>query len=130
MGSMERRRHPRVPFSAPAFLEKDSRITYGEVRDISLHGLYLSVRGDHEPDEEALVSIYFLSGSSTLTITVPGRIVRSGSDGIGFASPHLDPLQLLSYESVLSFGYDPPQLMEEFLSHADTLAPGKEGVVT
>ena len=130
MGQYERRRHPRVPFSAPAFLEKDSRVTYCEVRDISHHGLYLSVRGDHEPNKDALVSIYFLSGTSTLTITIPGRIVRTGTDGIGFASPHLDPLQLLSYESVFSFGYDPPQLMQEFLSHADTLVPGKEGIVT
>lgn len=130
MGQSERRRHPRVPFSAPAFLERDSRITYGEVKDISLHGLYLSVRGDHEPGMEALVSIYFLNGTSTLTITVPGRIVRTSGDGIGFASPHLDPLQLLSYESIFSFGYDPPHLMEEFLSHADILAPGKEGIVT
>ncbi|QSV47033.1 PilZ domain-containing protein [Geobacter benzoatilyticus] len=130
MGQFERRHFPRVPFSAPAFLQKDSIITFGEVRDISLHGLYLSVRGDHKPDEDALVSIYFLNGTSTLTITMPGRIVRTGTDGIGFASPHLDPLQLLSYESVLSFGYESPQLMEEFLSHAGTLAPGKEGIVT
>lgn len=130
MGQLERRRHPRVPFSAPAFLEKDSRVTYGEVKDISLHGLYLSVRGDHEPDEEALVSIYFLSGSATLTITVPGRIARTSEDGIGFTSPHLDPLQLLSYESIFSFGHDSPHLMEEFLSHADHLASGKEGIVT
>lgn len=118
MGGRERRQHPRVPFRAPAFLHRESEMVYGEVRDISRNGMYLSVRGDHAPDENAHVSVYLLSGSITLSVTVPGRIVRRGSDGIGFMSTHIDPLAILSYKSILSFsGYDPPQAMEEFLSH-------------
>lgn len=117
MGSIDRRQHERVPFRAPAFLHQGKKVIFGEIRDISRNGLYLSVRGDHEPNRETDVTIYILKGTLTLSITVPGRIVRRGSDGIGFSSPYIDPLALLSSKSLLSYSdHDPALAMEEFIS--------------
>jgi len=115
---VERRRYPRIAFEAPAFLHKEANLMFGAVKDVSLNGMYLSVRGEHVRDEEAVVSIYLLKGPATLSVTLPGRIVRQGADGIGFNSPHIDPYTLLNFESILSHNsQDSPQLMAEFFSY-------------
>lgn len=112
---MERREHQRLAFTAPAFLEKDARVFFGQVRDISLHGMFLAVHGAHRREEDATISVYFISGPITLSVTVPGRVVRTGSDGIGFSSPHLDPSLLLTCESLLQHeGESPEQFMADF----------------
>ncbi|RNC71733.1 MAG: PilZ domain-containing protein [Desulfuromonadales bacterium] len=125
MESSDRRKHPRVPFKAPAFLEHNAKVVYGEVRDISLHGMYMNVRGEYTAEEEADISLYFLRGPVTLSVTVPGRIARIGEDGIGFKSSHIDPLMLLSLESLLTFdSQDSPGILEDFIATVSSHSAG------
>lgn len=98
---MERRKYQRLAFSAPVFLEKDARVFFGQVKDVSREGAFLAVHGEHRTAESAAISIYFISGSITLSVTVPGRVVRTAADGVGFNSPHLDPSLLLTCEALL-----------------------------
>ncbi|BDV44595.1 hypothetical protein GURASL_35180 [Geotalea uraniireducens] len=121
---MERRKHQRLTFSAPAFLEKDTRVFFGQVKDISQQGMFLAVHGDHRSEEDAAVSIYFISGPITLSVTVPGRVVRSGSDGVGFSSPHLDPYLLMTCESLMKHeGEAPERFMADFYEFISTPPP-------
>lgn len=118
----EQRHHDRLPFNAPMFLCKRGQRHFGEVENISQNGMFVSVSGKHLPGEYAEVSIYLLRGFAALSLTIPGRIVRQGNDGIGFQSDHIDPSSLLCYASLLNLHRkDTPQLMEEVLDYGTSL---------
>lgn len=119
---LERRNYDRIPFNTPAFLNTRGKRFVGEVENISQKGMYVSVSGELDPDEYAEVSISLLRGSAALTLTIPGRIVRQGNDGIGFKSQYIDPSDILCYASLLDLPRkDSPQLMEDVFSYATNL---------
>lgn len=88
----------------------------------------MAVDGKYAPGEQAEISIYLLKGFTTLSVIIPGRIVRQGEDGIGFASNYVDPFALLCYESLLMLDrHNPSQFMQDFLDY-DTNAPCGQNV--
>ncbi len=86
--------------------------------------MYMAVDGKFALGEQAEISIHLLEGLATISVTIPGRIVRQGEDGIGIASDYIDPFALLSYESLLMLNrHNPSQFMQDFLDY-DTNNPG------
>lgn len=119
---LEHRNYDRIPFNAPVFLNKNGKRLFGEIENISQTGMYVSVTGNHAPGEYAEVSILLLRGFATLTLTLPGRIVRQGHGGIGFKSEYVDPSNLLCYASLLNlYRKDSPKLMEDVLGYSSNL---------
>lgn len=124
---MEKRTHIRIDFNVSAFLLKEGKRIFGEVKNVCHNGIYMAVDGKHVPGEYAEISVYLLSGVSTVSVTIPGHIVRQGEDGIGFASACIDPFALLCYEALLELNrLSPPLLMEEFLDY-DANKPDGQG---
>lgn len=118
----EQRHHDRIPFNAPIILRNRGQRHFGEVENISQNGMFVSVSGKHIPGEYAEISIYLLRGFAALSLTIPGRIVRQGKDGIGFKSDHIDPSNILCYASLLNLHCkDTPQLMEDVLDYVTSL---------
>lgn len=118
----EQRDYNRIPFNAPVFLNTRGKRLFGEVENISQTGMYVSVSGKHALGEYAEVSILLLRSFATLTLNIPGRIVRQGNDGIGFKSQYIDPFDILCYASLLDLPRkDSPQLMEDVFSYATNL---------
>lgn len=115
----EQRNHDRIPFNAPVFLHNRGQRHFGEVENISRNGMFVSVGGKHVSGEYAEISIYLLRDFATVSLTIPGQIVRQGSDGVGFQSNHIDPFHLLSYASLLELHRtDSPQLIEDILDYS------------
>jgi PilZ domain-containing protein len=115
---MERRRYRRINFRAPVFIESGNEITFGEVDNISNKGAFIRVSGSYAPDDPIVASIYFLEHGATLSVSIPGTIVRTTDAGVGFHSPHLDIYSLLHLENLLALnGGDHQQLAREFCAY-------------
>lgn len=115
---MEKRDNLRIDFNAPAFLLKKGKRIFGEVENISKNGIYMAVDGKHLQGERAEILVYLLRGFSTISVTIPGCIVRQGEDGIGFASAYIDPSALLSYEALLHHEWhNSKSLMQDLLDY-------------
>ena len=118
VGGAERRRYRRIEFQAPAFIEYNNRTTFGEIRNVSNMGAFLKTDGKFAVNDPVQLSIYFLEGSATLSVTIPGTVARLVDGGVGLFSPHLDLYKLLHLEHLLAFHKGNPQrLTDEFYEY-------------
>ena len=114
-GRMDRRQSSRIPFKAPAFVMQDNKPVVSQTQDISDHGVFINTRCTYNEGEKTFVSIYFLEGKITLSMTVPCTVARSTDSGIGCTSPQLDPETLLFISNLLhSQKGDSPKFMQSF----------------
>ena len=117
-GGAERRKYRRIDFEAPAFIEHNNRTTFGEVKNVSNLGAFLKTDGKFAVNDPVQISIYFLEGSATLSVTIPGTVARLADGGVGLSSPHLDVYKLLHLEHLLAFHKGNPQrLTDEFYEY-------------
>ena len=117
-GGAERRKYRRIEFLAPAFIEHDNRTTFGEIKNVSNQGAFLKTDGKFAVNDQIQLSIYFLEGSATLSVTIPGTVARLADGGVGLSSPHLDVYKLLHLEHLLAFHKGNPQrLTDEFYEY-------------
>ena len=100
---MERRKFRRIEFRTPAFIEHDQKVTFGEVENVSNSGAFIRTQGEFTPCDRILASFYFLEGGATISVTVPGTIVRTAEGGVGVHSPHIDIYTLMHLEHLLLF---------------------------
>ncbi len=117
-GGAERRKYRRIEFQAPAFIEHNNRTTFGAIRNVSNLGAFLETDGRFAVNDSVQLSIYFLEGSATLSVTIPGTVARLTDGGVGLFSPHLDVYKLLHLEHLLAFHKGNPQrLTDEFYEY-------------
>jgi PilZ domain-containing protein len=115
---MDKRRYPRIPFQAPAFVISDGKPVMSQVRNISNNGLFVNTRACYEKDESALVAIYFLQKNITLSVTLPCTVARRDDEGIGFVSQAMDPETLLFISNLLHVKHGKStELMASFYSY-------------
>jgi hypothetical protein len=123
-GGMERRSYRRINFKAPVFIECGSGTTFGEIDNISNKGAFIKVSGRYAPDESIVASIYFLEGGATLSVSIPGTIVRTTDAGVGFHSPQLDIYSLLHLKNLLALNSGDHQLLtSEFYAYVTGKEP-------
>ena len=90
MQPIERRREPRVPFSADAEIldEQDDSRTPSRVRDLSLGGCYVEMNDPFPPGKNVLIEIYteteFLETHATVAFLEPHQ-------GMGLAFSVMQP---------------------------------------
>jgi len=117
---MERRRSPRIPFKAPAFILQKGKSFSSETQDISKHGIFINTPGLHGKGEKARVAIYLQNKNTTLSVTLPCVITRVSDSGIGCTSPHLEPETLLFISNLIhSQTVAPPEFMHAFYHYLD-----------
>jgi len=113
---MNEREFTRVRIQIPVDVEAGGKKIFGEVRDISLDGLWLPTTVPVSERTPCRVTIH-LDGA--ITIRADGVVVRSEPDGI--AIHLLELLELESYEHlrnlILYNAVDPAQAEQEFDSH-------------
>jgi hypothetical protein len=115
---MERRKFRRIEFRAPAFIEHDQKVTFGEVENVSNSGAFIRTHGAFSAKDRVLASFYFLEGGTTISVTVPGTIVRTAEGGVGVHSPHIDIYTLMHLEHLLLFNKgDDQRLSVEFCEY-------------
>ncbi len=100
---IEQRKARRIASHLPAAIEHNNSVYFGQLCNLSNCGAYLKTRITYYLHEYVDLSIYLQDGRTTLSLTVPGKVVRADRDGIGIHSPHLDVSMLIRLESHLAF---------------------------
>ena len=105
----ENRQFRRINLNLPAFIVDNDKTTFGEVYNISNEGVFIdtSVLGKNRANfilHDLVYTIFFFLGkSSTISMIVPGRIIRIAGNGVAVHSQHLDTDFSLYIESMMSF---------------------------
>lgn len=114
------RRFSRVPFRIEAEVQSDHGIFYGDVRNLSLKGAFITVPESHPLGEKVDIKIFLAHDDPVVMIEVLGEVVRADPEGIAvrFTRVDLDSFTHLRNVVALNSG-DDDAVMDELLHYGD-----------
>ncbi|GAB4303867.1 MAG: hypothetical protein Fur0034_20300 [Desulfuromonadia bacterium] len=112
-----RRAFRRLDFHAPAFLLDGTRTVFGEVVNLSNHGMYLRTMAIFTQKSPVEVTVYLNGDAATASITIPATVIRTDAKGAGIYSPSISVVSFLELQTLLTsiHGSD-DNLFSEFYS--------------
>lgn len=114
----ERRNFTRVDFKVSALLQAEGVALKGEVKDVSMHGLYLETDQLLPIGTPIEVTIYLSASIDPVVINVSGTVARHMPGGIGCAFDKMDLDSFAHLRSVISYqGGDESKVMAEFAEY-------------
>lgn len=100
---IEQRTSRRIDSHLPATIVHNNAVYFAQLCNLSNCGAYLKTHIKYYLDQQVDLSIFLRDGKTTLSLTVPSRVVRADANGIGIYSQHLDVSMLIRLEGHLSF---------------------------
>ncbi len=111
----ERRKFRRLDFHVNASIKHEHWTFSGELLNISNMGAYMATKGRYEVNDLIELTVSFEHEATKLTLTVPCRVARVDSRGVGLLSLRIDANDLLRLRLMFDlYKNNPQQLMEEF----------------
>jgi hypothetical protein len=112
----ERRNFSRVDFKVSALLQTDGTAIKGEVKDLSLHGLYLETSEVIPVGTTVEITIYLSATPEPVVINVSGSVARIVPGGLGCRFDKMDVDSFAHLRSIISYqsGSDDSKIMTEF----------------
>ena len=116
---MQDKRHfSRVDFKVSALLQSDGVALKGEVKDVSLRGMYLVTEEVLPVGSPVEITIYLSSTDPPIVINVAGVVARLVPGGIGCAFDKMDVESFTHLRSIISYqGGDESKAMAEFAEY-------------
>jgi hypothetical protein len=114
------RHFSRVPFRIEAQVQSDHGTFYGEVKNLSLKGMYVAVPESHPVGEAVDIKIYLAHDNPVVMIEVQGEVVRTDSEGIAVRFTKVDLESFTHLRNVVSLNTgDADAVMDELLHYCD-----------
>ncbi|HJV35538.1 PilZ domain-containing protein [Geomonas sp.] len=114
----ERRNFSRVEFRVSALLQSDGVALKGEVKDLSLHGLYLESKEILPPGTPVEITIYLSGAAEPIVINVSGSVARLVPGGMGCVFDKMDADSFAHLRSIISYQVsDESKVMAEFAEY-------------
>ena len=114
----DRRNFSRVDFRVSALLQGDGVAFKGEVKDVSLHGLYLETTEVLPVGTPVELTIYLSAAADPVVINVSGVVARLVPGGIGCAFEKIDADSFAHLRSIISYqSGDESAIMAEFTDY-------------
>jgi hypothetical protein len=114
----DRRNFCRVDFKVSALLQSEGVALKGEVKDLSLHGLYLETEELLAVGTPVEITIYLSATTEPIVINVSGSVARLVPGGIGCAFDKMDVDSFAHLRSIISYqGGDESKVMAEFAEY-------------
>jgi len=115
---LEKRNFSRVDFKVSALLQCEGMALKGEVKDVSLHGLYLATDQQIPIGTPVEITIYLTMELDPVVINVSGTVARLMSGGIGCSFDKMDVDSFAHLRSVIAYqGGDDARAMAEFTDY-------------
>ena len=116
---MQDKRHfSRVGFKVSALLQGDGRVLKGEVKDVSLRGLYLLTEELLPVGTPVEITVFLSASEEPVVINVSGVVARLVPGGIGCAFDKMDVESFTHLRSIISYqGGDETKAMAEFTEY-------------
>lgn len=123
MYPVNHRQYRRIDFHAPAVIQCGKTTIHGEVDNLCNKGLFIKAPVVQQLDEgDALVSICLTEGPTTITITMPAKVVRKSKDGIAFHSPQINMYSILHLEHLFIYRKGKQdELTEDFCEYISSI---------
>jgi hypothetical protein len=122
----EKRNFSRVDFKVSALLQSEGVALKGEVKDVSLHGLYLETDQQIPIGTPVEITIYLSATVEPVVINVSGTVARLMPGGIGCSFDKMDVDSFAHLRSVISYqGGDETRVLAEFAEYV--VAKGSGG---
>ena len=110
-----KRRGTRVVFNVNAELSSGDQTLTGVVRNLSLKGMLVDVKTDIPANTELDIKIYLSGTSSSLTLTMKGRVVRCDETGLAVLFKEIDVESFIHLRSVVGYNEgNEDKIMREF----------------
>jgi hypothetical protein len=114
----EKRNFSRVEFRVSALLQSDGVALKGEVKDLSLHGLYLETNEQLPIGTPVEITIYLSASPDPVVINVSGSVARLMPGGVGCTFEKMDIDSFAHLRSIISYhAQDESKVMSEFTSY-------------
>lgn len=114
----ERRNFSRVDFSVSALLQADGVALKGEVKDLSLRGLYLETEEQLPVGTPVEITIYLSASPDPVVINVSGSVARLVEGGVGCTFEKMDVDSFAHLRSIISYhAGDESKVMSEFTDY-------------
>ncbi len=114
----EKRNFSRVDFKVSALLQSEGVAIKGDVKDVSLHGLYLETDQQLPIGTPVEITIYLSHADDPVVINVSGNVARQMPGGIGCSFDKMDVDSFAHLRSVISYqGGDESRAMAEFAEY-------------
>ena len=114
----EKRNFSRVDFKVSALLQSEGVALKGEVKDVSLHGLYLATDQELPIGTPVEITIYLSATDDPVVINVSGTVARLMPGGIGCSFDKMDVESFAHLRSVISYQVgDESRVMAEFAEY-------------
>jgi hypothetical protein len=115
----ERRSFSRVDFKVSALLQSEGVALKGEVKEVSMHGLFLETDQQLPVGTPVEITIYLSATVVPVVINVKGTVARLMPGGIGCAFDRMDVGSFAHLRSVISYqGRDESKVMAELAEYA------------
>ncbi|MFW5862149.1 MAG: PilZ domain-containing protein [Spirochaetota bacterium] len=114
---MEKRKTSRVEFDIRASIHYNGNSSEGDVRDLSLQGLFLETEQDVPAGTRLTVDISLQGSTSDLVLKVMGTVVRHENGGIAIHFDEMDLDSFIHIRNIVSYNEgDGDKVREEFAS--------------
>jgi len=114
----DRRNFSRFNFQVSALLQSEGVAIKGEVKDISLHGLYLETDEVVPIGTPVELTIYLSATADPVVINISGTVARLVPGGLGCAFAKMDIDSFAHLRSIISYqGGDESKVMAEFAEY-------------
>ena len=115
--SQNKRTYARVAFNRTArLILADKVFDGGQIRDLSLIGLFLEGTFEVKPGDSCTVEIQETGPTSSLVLTISATVVRIEPDGIGLKFENMKQDAYMFLQTMILYAtQDPVSVAEEFL---------------
>jgi hypothetical protein len=114
----DKRNFSRVDFKVSALLQGEGVALKGEVRDVSLHGLYIETQELLPVGMPVEITIYLSATTDPVVINVSGTVARLVPGGIGCTFDKMDSDSFAHLRSIISYQIgDESKIMAEFAEY-------------
>lgn len=110
----------RVDFTIDALLTQDDQVIRGEVKNVSLQGVFVETGQTLNPEKPVNISIHLTGTSPEIAITATGNVVRADVKGLGIHFTKVDVDSFVHLRNVVSYQCgDGDKVIGEFFKYLD-----------
>ncbi|NLP37780.1 MAG: PilZ domain-containing protein [Firmicutes bacterium] len=114
---MEKRRFSRVPFHIQVEIDTGEIKFTGEVKDLSLKGMFIISEHILPLDKQVSIKIYLTGTNAKLVITLEGKVIRKATDGFAVYFDAIDLDSFILLKNIIDYNSaDPEKIWAEYAS--------------
>lgn len=115
---MSTRKFSRVRFRVAATITADDRQFHGDIRDLSMSGMFMVTRERLAAGTPVDISVILTGAVPEIQVTFSGAVMRLDDDGIGFSFTKIDLDSYTHLKNIIAYNIDDAEKVVEEIHHS------------